>query len=48
MAGYTVGDMSFAPADQFDLERLLSSTQQGQQAGIGSAQSALNMGGVGI
>lgn len=44
MAGYTVENMSFAPADSFDLERLLASTQQPQQMGS-SSQTTLNMGG---
>lgn len=43
MAGYTVENMSFAPADSFDLERLLASTQTQGQGGMG--QTALNMGG---
>jgi hypothetical protein len=47
MAGYTVENMSFAPADSFDLERLLATTQvpqgqaQNQQGGMG--QTPLNM-----
>lgn len=42
MAGYTVENMSFAPADSFDLERLLATTQhQPQQPG----QTPLNLSG---
>jgi len=43
MAGYTVENMSFAPADSLDLQRLLDSTAQQQQAqggqGSGSGMS---------
>jgi hypothetical protein len=46
MAGYTVENMSFAPADSFDLERLLASTQQQQQQGSG--QTSMNLGGGGM
>jgi len=48
MAGYTVENMSFAPADSFDLERLLASTQtQGQghgQHGQGQGQGSMTSG----
>jgi hypothetical protein len=44
MAGYTVENMSFAPADSFDLERLLASTQtQGQGHGQGQGQGQGSM-----
>ena len=32
MAGYTVENMSFAPADSYDLQRLLASTAQEHQS----------------
>ena len=43
MAGYTVENMSFAPADSYDLQRLLASTAQehqsrGVQGGQGQGQ----------
>jgi hypothetical protein len=47
MAGYTVENMSFAPADSFDLERLLASTAQQQGAGQ-NQQTPMNMGGMGM
>jgi hypothetical protein len=46
MAGYTVENMSFAPADSLDLQRLLDSTAQ-QQLGQGQGQAQGQGGGGG-
>lgn len=53
MAGYTVENMSFAPADSFDLARLLASTAQehqagGVQGGQGQGSGSGMSGGMGI
>ena len=45
MAGYTVENMSFAPADSLDLQRLLDSTAQQQQAQGGQGSGAGMSGG---
>ena len=53
MAGYTVENMSFAPADSYDLQRLLASTAQehqsqgvqgqGQGSGMGGGMTGMGM-----
>ena len=48
MAGYTVENMSFAPADSFDLERLLASTSNQTQGGSGTPMMGDLSGGGGM